>query len=893
MIRRAGSLLLMFLTVGLVWAAPPAPPDPSGYQVVIRYQIAAFRTERIRQYEEMTSWFKSLGFKRDPDDVSEDEADNPDHVRMKGTVPARSVPKLLLERHVRALLLVPESAKLPDKDARVRVDLTLRSGLPPEKQRDLGRQTAEVLAGIGFQPAVGFDNRGETRLLGSLPAAALDQLLEDTRKLPGADKIGPPFRSIPNAVRIVTVRPDLPIPTGPLPEPKIAPGQERLSPELRALLADAERAAEPTRLEVLLSYTPAPDDRRWVKPLTLTGVTLEGRMGSVVTVRADKPAVAVPLAAVPLVVGVRLPRIAQSTPLPGRDARTVKFKPLEASGVARLHALNKRGQGMRLALVAADFTGWESLRGRTEGKIALPDPILFDMTRERNRNLQPDPFPPAGKGEVGPGTVEARALLRAAPEADLTLVRIDPSAPYMLELLARSICGQPYRSFTLDQRNDEIRTEADALDVRKADLIEERREALNDLREDDEPRKRREAYFRRQAEYDRDAKAHQGKVDRYVQFLRDVQGLRGIRVVANSLVWGNGFPVDGSSSLSRLLDDHPFKWALWFQAAGDTRGQAWSGNFRDADGNGILEFAPVDQPLPKDRWTPELNFLAWQPPEGRLTDIPAGTPLRIALQWREAHDPAPLRVGEDVYREPLAYFRIVLFHQPDPQGKKQPADDLEMVAQSSGIPQRVSQTLSGATYEQVVELKVPRAGRYAVRIEGTLPSGIFAPGENRLPINRRVGEVRPRLFVQTLGGAGRAVWVDYVTEVGSLGMPADAGLAVTVGSADRAGRPEPTSAEGPPYNLTLLTKPDILAYAEGEGTGVAAAFAAGLVASAHTGGVPLTTFRETLRVRKGGLLRVPDRDLGDSSPKTRPADCPLPLPRAPGEKSRPPVSDKR
>jgi hypothetical protein len=56
-----------------------------------------------------------------------------------------------------------------------------------------------------------------------------------------------------------------------------------------------------------------------------------------------------------------------------------------------------------------------------------------------------------------------------------------------------------------------------------------------------------------------------------------------------------------------------------------------------------------------------------------------------------------------------------------------------------------------------------------------------------------------------------------------------------------------------------LAKPDVLAYDEGQGTGAAAAFAAGLIASAHTAGVPLATSLETLRVKPGQVLRVPER----------------------------------
>ena len=52
-------------------------------------------------------------------------------------------------------------------------------------------------------------------------------------------------------------------------------------------------------------------------------------------------------------------------------------------------------------------------------------------------------------------------------------------------------------------------------------------------------------------------------------------------------------------------------------------------------------------------------------------------------------------------------------------------------------------------------------------------------------------ELRPRLFVETLEGPGRVLLHDYKTAVGAMGMPADSRNVVTVGAADRQGRPEP------------------------------------------------------------------------------------------------------
>src|SRR5262245_9157577 len=132
MFRRAAALLLIVLCVTVGLAAPPAPPAPDTYNVQLRYQIAAFRTEPLRQYHEMLKAFQDAGFVRDPDEViADDEPDNPKATQMQGTIPAKKVDQLLKQRHIRSLLLYPKGTKLPEKDARVRVDLRLSKGYLP------------------------------------------------------------------------------------------------------------------------------------------------------------------------------------------------------------------------------------------------------------------------------------------------------------------------------------------------------------------------------------------------------------------------------------------------------------------------------------------------------------------------------------------------------------------------------------------------------------------------------------------------------------------------------------------------------------------------------------------------------------------------------------------
>lgn len=861
MFRRVVALLLCGLsTAALALALPPAPPEPDVWNALIRYDIFAYRTERLRQYAEMAKALAAAGFERDPDEeVAPDEPEDPKATRLTGTLPARGVRPLLGQRHIRTLILSPKGAKLPAKGERVRVDVRLSSGYLANVQRQLADQTAAVLTkDAGFVEAIGYPRAGDTRLVGTIPVEHLEKLLEDVRRLPSAAAQGQPLVRI-SPIRVVYLRPDWPNPPGRPKEQPVPDKERKFASDLRELLADAAAAGKRTRLEVILGWTPPDNDRDWLKTFDLPGLMVEGRLGPLVSVAGVPKDLAPLLAEQEQVVAVRLPRQGR-TGIPGPPAEAPeKWQALRASGLAQIHDRGRRGKGTRIAVIADDFAGWEALKGRKEGDRALSDPVLFDLTAERNRDLLPDPYATPAGGE-GHGTRCARALMQAAPEAGVTLIRLDAAAPYMLQTVARAINGEKVLTISQENRLAELREDRIQLDRRRQRLLAERERVMALVVDDEATQQQRQAYRAQQAALEQDEAAYRARTGRYFRLLADLKALLGIRVVASTLVWTDGFPVDGSSALSRYFNDRPFRAALWFQAAGDSGGQAWVGLFHDQDHNGVMEFATPGQMLPADSWSPELNFLGWQTASGlSVRDLPAGARLRLTLQWREAHDAVPLRQGDDVYRQPLARFRLIVVYQYDPDGRSRPAEDLEVVATSAADPLRLDLSANAATYEQVVELKVTRGGRYAVFVEGRLPDSIYAAGENVLPAQQRQGEVHPRLFVQTLQGAGRAIWADFTTTRAALGTPADARAVITVAAVDAQDRLRPSSAAGGPAGLALLPKPEVLAYDEGGGTGQAASFAAGLAASYWPLAGTLFGVVERLQDRPGQVLRIGGR----------------------------------
>jgi hypothetical protein len=754
-LRLASCCLGVLLTNGIAGATPLAPPPPAKYTVVIRYRIVAFRNERVAQFNTLMAALKARGFERDPDEEPAlDEAADMNATQLRGTVPSKRARELLAVKNVRSLLLYPEGEKAPAEAGQaVRVVIDLAAGLPLDRQRLLHAQTAEALSGLKFSEAVGYDHLGFTRLVGSIPAGQLEQVLGDLRQLPTGRNLPAPFANI-QAVKVLEVRPDQPVPAARPPAPVVPAGQEKLSSDLRELIADAARANKPVRLDVLLAYPPPPDQRGWERlfRVSVPGVKLEGILGDLVTITA-RPEQVPALAALPEVVGVRLPRPAVAAPIePGADSLAT----LLATGLERLHTPGYRGEGNRIAVVTADFSGWQSLRGT-----GLPQKTqLIDLTLERNPNLEPEPYPTASG--LGQGTLFARAIAAAAPGADIVLIRVDPAVPYMLDVIARAVNGRPADSLALEQRGRDLADERILLDIRKNELLNERREVLNDLREEEEPTKRREEYFKNQAVLDRDFKAYGERMHRYLRHEDALIHLKGVRLIASSLIWDTRERGGGSNPVSRFLGDRPFAPGLWLQAGDiDSKG-TWTGLYRDSDDNGVMEFAGPDEKLAQGSWSRELNFLAWRSPDRKVSaELPAGSRIRVTFQWREAHDPTLLATGVDPYREPLSTFRLLLLRQFDPTGATRPSDDLEVVAQSDGAPRRLDQTPSSATYEISIDYPVTANGRFALRVEGHVAESDRPANLPTLPLLRRVSEIRPRVTVETLSGDGTAIWHDY------------------------------------------------------------------------------------------------------------------------------------
>jgi hypothetical protein len=878
------AVVAVLIGTGFASAQVKEPPRAEKLDVQIRYRIRADRDERIRQFRVLEKHLANLGFvdarKDDPDrdlDILDPTAE-----RFRGTIPSAQVFRLLDDPRVLNILFAPEGYTYPDSgDQPVPIRIALRSGLLPAQQQILHLQVLAHLDLFDFAEVLGYDTRGYTQIKGSIPFKHLDRLVKDLRSEPAGwffldiptDRQPRPFVDR-NPIRWVEVMPPAQQPPPIVPE-VLLPGRAKLTPELRALLLDSAAKETPVRVVVLFAssiderteelrsrliggYGPTtkrtPDGAEIKgstgQPLATEGASLDGTVGNLASIRFDRPADVERFAYEPGVISVRLPRQATETitPLPA----DVKAEPvgdvLKASGVEALHRLGYTGTGVKVVLVGTDFTGTEKLIGN-----ALPKTTRFlDLTTELNPELVPSPQDPIRSGY---GTAAAKTLALAAPDAELVLVRIDPGAIFQLFGIIRVARGDASYSPAMRSRMTDISAKAADLTLRKAAGIEEYRQAFADLADDDDKRTRRIRAKEQLEALDAEQADLIKRIDRFNAFQREVASLLGgARIVVNTLEWESGYPLDALSLLSSTLDKmavplHPritrragdpaslVKPPLvWVQAASNAGPSVWGGPFLDANRNGTMEFAPPTQSLPGGSWSSEMNFLGVQSPKGETAaEVPEGTRVRFTMQWRE-----PIDTNFPDINRPAFPVVLRVFRQLDPDGEKQPSDEMAEVARSVGGPYPILFTDTYVIYEQILDFPATTTGRYALVVENG-----YQP-EPLLPALRREVEIHPRIYAETLSakqGEGRVVFRSYVTPGAGVGIPGDSAGVTTIGV------PVAGQLYGGGTGLTLRAKPDLygpdsvdIGGSLHRGTGIASAYiggiAVGLVQAGASGASP-------------------------------------------------------
>ncbi|VTS06154.1 S8/S53 family peptidase [Tuwongella immobilis] len=883
-----------------VMAQVRTPAPPAEYDVTLRYSINADRQGRILQFARMQQGLEALKFVEIPTEDSDVADLDPTAERMLGTIPSGNALKLLELPAIRTVLVAPKGSTWNAKaDTNVPVRILLEQVATPRLQLQLWTQAQNQLAKMGFSPNIGYETYAYRIIRGRLPAGQIPLLLKDLRTLPSGwlmpetpiDTLPLPLRDT-LAIRLIEVAPE-PMDAPPavsfsLP-PAIPPDQanlRKLEPELLAIYQDAMNNPQPVRVEIIFSATVDLQERNWRG--TLLGVNpsyaIEGQVGPVVTIFLPNAALLSELAGIDEIVHIRRPRPATGTliapmvpKLPG-DAS--KVDPLAITKLDKLHAKRATGQGVRIIVIDTDFTGWDAAVGKE-----LPEGTRYlDLTAELNPELKP--LPPIGpRSKVGHGTQCAMAIALAAPNSLLTLVRIEPTSVHQVLTVARSAVADPRTSEAIQLRTDELNQFRDYLARRRLTVEELSRKAADNFDDDDAGRKLRADAVAAAEQLQREETEYTERLARLDALKSELALLNDAHIICNPLVWDSGMPVDGLSPMSRYLDEAYSKVRakfvsnsnrvqrapIWVQAGGDSLGTTWSSIFSDANGNGVMEFAPEAAKLPQDRWSRELNFLGLRGPDGQTSlDLPANARVRITMQWREPVDPTFPDPNDQAYRRPLADLRMLLLQQRDPKGETVSSDDLSIAGVTLGQPTRLLKLNEATVYEQRLELPLPVAGRYALRVEGMIPPTIRPEGDRELSQQYR-WELRPKITIEVLDGTtaakGAIVFADFPSMIGGVGIPGDVLAPVTVGAITANHRPAIDTALGSGPGTLLLIKPDFFTYevfpkitglGRARGTSLASGFAAGTCASLLSAGAPQSWLLESMRHQPGTTFTIPD-----------------------------------
>jgi hypothetical protein len=219
------------------------------------------------------------------------------------------------------------------------------------------------------------------------------------------------------------------------------------------------------------------------------------------------------------------------------------------------------------------------------------------------------------------------------------------------------------------------------------------------------------------------------------------------------------------------------------------------------------------------------------------------------------------------YRAPITPLKLQLVRQRDPNGLKYSSDEVDLIVESEGTPERLQIDPNFGIYEHSLEVTLPAAGRYALRIEGTQPKSLRPASVPSLDAQQINWELRPRVFVESADGKGRLKLLDYRSINGGVPVPADARSVISVAAAGPDGKPRANGSAGSGPLSTLAEKPDVYAPdympkwsedSESRGSLPASAFAAGLSASLLSAGVQRDLFPEVLAPTSRGIMGIPE-----------------------------------
>lgn len=749
---------LMCMTGITLSAQPPeTAASTTKYLVRLRYKIDAELQQRYAYYKQMLASIEQAGFKAAPGLPRAELFGE----MLSGTIPASGISTLRLERFLRVAVLIPEGYQLPaDAQQTVLVRLILNI-TGSDRQRELYQLAREQLKPLGFIENEGANHQQHTRMLGRLPVAAFDALLNSNLEvtLPTSLKAASAVAGKTPLVRLAIVIAETSPPVPDVAQPTAAPaGKEyldKISPDLKGYLTKVPEGDldKFMHLELVLRSPQLDNDFRLQLLRSETMFITEGNLGPIVTGLAP-PSRITELAKQDNISTVRLPQIAR--PFPASQLGAVEFaaigQELGTLPVAHIPATLPK-PAKRAVIIGDDFRQFEKWIGEGFPK----NTRLIDATAELNPDLKPASLP---EGDAsGQSTLLAKEFLKQNPHDEVVLVRIDAGSPFQLQQLGESVLGKPWLTPALLNRKEEWAEETTRIENEKLELRVMRSRILNDFTLDDATKAKRLEYQKRQEALDALDKAHFQRGIRFEQFIHDMASLKGAKTVCVTMQWTDGYAdLPGQSPRLRFLTHDVLRGAKWYQATLNRPGQVWTGLFRDNNGDQVMEFTASKSAARHD-----FAQLAWKPfgaASSAVTTLPENTVVQVTLNWFEVH--AATGDSGDIYRKPQADFSIKVLKERDGAGKQLPADAYEVIARSPVLADRVEHSKRGSLYQSILRFTVPAGGgKYALQLTGKAPD---TTGDQ---LSTEQAEIHPKISLEVVDplkrNTGRVIFSNLAT----------------------------------------------------------------------------------------------------------------------------------
>lgn len=721
-------LILLVLPISLMGQDAPVPVDKVNVRVKFRIQV--YGVERLRQVDELLKFLKATGFSSTDENLFEKLQDE-NASSIDGTIPIGRESKCINPRWIYSVTTWPVGSEDPYKsEDPVRIEIVFPQYMQNKKQLEFWEDVKNSLSKVGFIDAVSYNSELFTRITGNLIGKTLPII--DTKIFPEALRTAgvsvTPF-AFP---RLVKVHSDWPLVKPRVLEEFKEVSLRKMSPAARKKLEGNEQ--KPEKWLLILNHQPPGQTEINELFANLNDAIVEGASGALFEILAT-PASIKNLAALPSVMFVTPAETQIKTDYTIKQGNLLNIFSNEGAGQP---SRNLRGVGApaSIAIIGTEFLGWEKAFGEIQTQAEM-----VDLTQIRDFAMQEMPYSKI-EGEIGFHTKKALEIAKIYPGTKIVLVRTDPAVPSMLDEVAGFANRDLKASFSLLARYSETDIAKRFLAGDNQYLQSERAFLIDQFGEDPEIVKRREAYKEKKTKWDKDNRDLHEKINRILKLREQLMEFKSHKLFVVLENFSAQLPAYQNAALSLFSDDSKFKTAAWLMPDSLFDRISWSGSFSDSNLNGMMEFRKSNS---IDKWADERLLIQFEK-DGKILDkIPQGKRIRVRVRWREGVEWSTSTVEGETAPKAKAKLNVLYLLNENPLPGRKLADQFLVVKETGNDPFCIFRNKTFAVFEHLIDLDCPVEGRYALAIEGKVPSRKDLSNLD----SRKVTEIFPEITLES------------------------------------------------------------------------------------------------------------------------------------------------